>query len=165
MKHRKTNINMEWIKMHLNGYEVYYLFLFCIDPYRFSLFKLSSKILWLKLLKKVIEVCMHAQSCPTLWDPMDSSNQAPLPIEFSREKYWSELPFSSPGDLLYPGIKPVSPAWVGRFFTTMPPGKPLLNYSCFTVLDSAAQKTETAMHMSPLFWISFPFSSQRHPWW
>ena len=96
--------------MNLNGYEVYYLFFFCIDPYRFPLFKLSSKILWLKLKKNVIEVCMCAQSCPTLWDPMDCSNQAPLSIEFSRQKYWSELPLPSPGDLLYPGIEPVSPA-------------------------------------------------------
>ena len=41
-------------------------FFFCIDPYKFPLFKLSSKILWLKLKKKCYEVCMHTQSCPTL---------------------------------------------------------------------------------------------------
>ena len=33
------------------------------------------------------------------------------------------LPFPSPGDLPDPGIKPVSPALAGRFFTTEPPGK------------------------------------------
>ena len=86
------------------------------------------------LKKNVIEVCMCAQSCPTLWDPTDCSNQAPLCIEFSRQKYWSELPLPSPGDLLYSRIEPVSPALAGRFFTTAPPGKPLLNYSCFTML-------------------------------
>ena len=35
---------------------------------------------------------------------------APLPMEFSRQKYWSRLPFSSPGDLPDPGVEPGSPA-------------------------------------------------------
>ena len=35
--------------------------------------------------------------------------QAPLPIEFSRQEYWSGLQFPSPGDLPYPGIDPQSP--------------------------------------------------------
>ena len=47
------------------------------------------------------------QSCLTLCDPMDC--HAPLSMGFSRQKYWSELPFPSPGDLLNPGIKPGSP--------------------------------------------------------
>ena len=37
--------------------------------------------------------------------------QDPLSMEFSRQEYWSRLPFSFPGDLLDPGIKPVSPAF------------------------------------------------------
>ena len=67
---------------------------------------------------------MHAkslQSCPTLYVPMDSSHQAPLFMEFSRQEYWSELPCPSPGDLLNPGIKSLSftsPALACRFFTT-----------------------------------------------
>ena len=44
---------------------------------------------------------------------------------FSRQEYWSGFPFPSPGDLLYPGIEPESPALAGGFFTTEPPGKPL----------------------------------------
>ena len=44
---------------------------------------------------------------------------------FSRQGYCSGLPFPSPGDPPDPGIEPVSPALVGRFFTTEPPGKPL----------------------------------------
>ena len=43
---------------------------------------------------------------------------------FSRQEYWSGLPFPSPGDLPNPGIQPESPALAGRFFTTEPPGKP-----------------------------------------
>ena len=35
-----------------------------------------------------------AQSCPTLCDPMDSGlHEAPLSMGFSRQEYWSELPF------------------------------------------------------------------------
>ena len=43
---------------------------------------------------------------------------------FSRQAYWSGLPFPSPGDLPDPGIELVSPALAGRFFTMAPPGKP-----------------------------------------
>ena len=51
------------------------------------------------------------QSCLTLCDPMDYiAHQAPLSMEFSRQEYWSGLPFRSPGDLLNPGIEPRSPA-------------------------------------------------------
>ena len=37
---------------------------------------------------------------------------------FSRQEYWSGLPFPSPGDLPDPGIEPVSPGLAGGFFTT-----------------------------------------------
>ena len=50
-----------------------------------------------------------AQSCPTLCDPTDSS-QAPPSMGFSRQEYWSGVPFPSPGDLPDPGIEPGSPA-------------------------------------------------------
>ena len=43
--------------------------------------------------------------------------QAPLSMEFSRQEYWSELPFPSPGDLPNPGIELGSPALAGGFFT------------------------------------------------
>ena len=47
--------------------------------------------------------------------------QAPPSMEFSRQEYWSGLPFPSPGDLLDPGIEPGSPALQAD---TEPPGKP-----------------------------------------
>ena len=56
--------------------------------------------------------------------------QAPLSSGFSRQEYWSGLPFPAPGDLPDPGIKPTflaSPALAGGFFTTLPPGKPQLH--------------------------------------
>ena len=45
------------------------------------------------------------QSCVTLCNPVNWSLL--LSMEFSRQEYWSELPFPSPGDLPNPGIKPV----------------------------------------------------------
>ena len=42
--------------------------------------------------------------------PWTVAHQAPLPMEFSRQEYWSGLPFPSPGDIPNPGIKPLSPA-------------------------------------------------------
>ena len=43
--------------------------------------------------------------------------QAPPSMGFSRQEYWSGLPFPSPGDLPDLGIVPASPAFVGRHFT------------------------------------------------
>ena len=42
--------------------------------------------------------------------PWTVAYRAPPSMEFSRQEYWSELPFSSPGDLPDPEIKPLSPA-------------------------------------------------------
>ena len=61
--------------------------------------------------------------------PWTAACQAPLSVEISRQEYWSGLPFPPPGDLPDPGVKPASPAslaLVARFFTTEPPGKPLI---------------------------------------
>ena len=64
---------------------------------------------------------LHLNLLVTLWAV---ACQALLTMAFSRQEYWSGLPFPSPGDLPYPGIKPTSSALAGGFFTTEPPGKP-----------------------------------------
>ena len=54
----------------------------------------------------------------TLWIV---ARQAPLPMGFSRQEYWSGLPFPSPGDLPDPGMEPASlksPAMASRLLTT-----------------------------------------------
>ena len=51
-----------------------------------------------------------AKSCPTLATVWTIAPQAFLSMGFSRQEYWSGLPFSSPGDLPNPGIQPGSPA-------------------------------------------------------
>ena len=64
-------------------------------------------------------------SCLTLCDTINCSPPvAPLSMEFSRQEYWSGLPFPTAGDLLISGIEPMSLALAGGFFTTEPPGKP-----------------------------------------
>ena len=52
---------------------------------------------------KYVYVC--AQSCATLCGPLVWPHQAPLPIEFSKQEYWSGLPFPAPWDLPNPGIE------------------------------------------------------------
>ena len=63
-------------------------------------------------------------SCPTLCDPCGLlARQIPLSMGFSRQEYWSGLPFPSPGDLLDPGIEPRYPALQADALTSKPPGK------------------------------------------
>ena len=55
--------------------------------------------------------------------PWTVDHQAPLSMGFSRQEYWSEFPFPSPGDLPNPGIEPRSPALQADALTSEPPGK------------------------------------------
>ena len=55
------------------------------------------------------------------------ASQTPLSMELSRQEYWSELPFPTPGDLPNSGIEPASsvlPTLADRFLTIAPSGKP-----------------------------------------
>ena len=74
-----------------------------------------------------------AQLCQTLCNPMDCSLPGSLSMEFSRQEYWSELPFPSPGDLPDPGMKPRSPTLQVDALPSEPRGKPniLCNYPYF----------------------------------
>ena len=65
--------------------------------------------------------------------PWTVAYQAPLSMEFSRQEYWSGLPFPSPGDLPDPGIEPGFPALQADSLPLSHPGSPL-KYNRFTVL-------------------------------
>ena len=65
-----------------------------------------------------------AKLCLTFVTPLTVAHQAPQSIGFSRQKYWSGLPFPFPGDLPNPGIKPRSPALQANSLLTELPGKP-----------------------------------------
>ena len=56
--------------------------------------------------------------------PWTVAHQAPLSMRFSRQEYWTGLPFSSPGDLPDPGIEPKCPTLQAEALTSEPPGKP-----------------------------------------
>ena len=73
-----------------------------------------------------MNTCVHSQSlqlCSTLVTLWTVAHQAPRSIRFSRQEYWSGLPFPSPGDLPDPGIKPRSPALQADSLPSEPPGK------------------------------------------
>ena len=64
-----------------------------------------------------------SKSCPTLATPWTVDCQA-LSTGFSRQEYWSGLPFPSPGDLPDPGIEARSPVLQADSLPTELPGKP-----------------------------------------
>ena len=64
---------------------------------------------------------MHVQLCLPLCNPMDLAHQALLSMGFSRQQYWNGLPYTPPGGIPNPRIKPaslMSSASRGNFFTT-----------------------------------------------
>ena len=67
------------------------------------------------------------QTCPTFCDRWTVAHQAPPSMGFSRQEYWSGLPFPSPGDLPNPGIEPRSPTLQADALTSAPPGKPSIH--------------------------------------
>ena len=71
-------------------------------------------------MKAEMRVCLLSRSVLS----ESVAHQALLSMEFSRQEYWSELPFSSPGDLPDPGIKPGFPALQVDSLLSEPPGEP-----------------------------------------
>ena len=68
---------------------------------------------------------MKLLSCVQLFvTPWTTVHQAPSSMEFSRQEYWSGLPFASPGYLPNLGIKPRSPALWADALLSEPPGNP-----------------------------------------
>ena len=61
--------------------------------------------------------------------PWTVAYQASLSMGFSRQEYWSGLPFPSPGDLPDPGIELGSPAFQADALTSEPPGKPFSKWT------------------------------------
>ena len=78
---------------------------------------------WIWKVKVKVKSLSRVRLFATLWT---IAHQAPPSMGFSRQEYWSGLPFPSPGDLPDPGIEPKSPALRADNLTSEPPGK-LLN--------------------------------------
>ena len=76
-----------------------------------------------------LNVCVYeSENCSVVSSSLQprEAQQAPLSMGFSRQEYWSGLPFPSPGDFPDPGIKPRSPALQADSLPSEPPGKPEL---------------------------------------
>ena len=84
----------------------------CSHPYPLSWCHPFS-IIYLKMW------CVWVLSVQLFATPWTITHQAPLSMEFSRQVYWSRLPFPSPCDRPDPGIEPASPALADGFFTTV----------------------------------------------
>ena len=88
-------------------------------------------------IRGVMKVKVKLLSCvrlfATLWTV---AYKAALSMEFSRQEYWSGLPFPSPGDLPDPGIEPGSPALQADALPSEPPGKPNLKFPELELLVS-----------------------------
>ena len=76
-------------------------------------------------------VCLVTQSCLTLKTPWTAACQAPLSMGFSRQEYWSVLPFPSPRDLPDPEMEPGSPALQAESLPTELQGKPIPHTLCY----------------------------------
>ena len=84
-----------------------------IWPPRYSLNTEHQRVLLLQSLYWSILLCLVAELCLALCNPMDCRAPGSSIHGISKQEYWSVLPFPSPGDLPDPGIKPASPALVG----------------------------------------------------
>ena len=95
----------------------------------------------------------RVQLFATLWAV---AYQPPPSMGFSRQEYWSGLPFPSPVDLPDPGIEPRSPALQADALFSEPPGKPLLvtasskNNVIRTVLQDSTCNTGRVYRKSPM---------------
>ena len=81
---------------------------------------------------------------------------APLPMEFSRQEYWSEVPFPTPGDLPNPGIRPTSLSllhWQVDSLLLAPPGKPNLIYIPLNIFDILKSSFEYSFFTFIMPWL------------
>ena len=84
--------------------------------------------------------------------PWTVAYQAPPSMGFSRQEYWSGLPFPSPGDLPDPGIEPGSPALQADALTSEPPGKP-------------CHASKVSLKVIPQRWLVPLLCTSTHSWW
>ena len=94
-------------------------------------------------------VLNHAQLSATPWTV---AHQPPLSMEFSRQEYWSGLPFPPPGDLPNPGIKPTSPALADEFFTAeLLRNKVMLNKNFYLICKFFKEKESSYLNKYLIF--------------
>ena len=92
-----------------------------------TFFILKSALSEISIYLLISNRVLVAQSCLTLCDSMYYSLLGFSVHGFSRQEYWSGLPFPSPGDLPIPGIEPGSPALQENSLPSELPGKPTVS--------------------------------------
>ena len=92
-----------------------------IDQFKLNLFTVHNFTIINKTTRSEVKSLSYVWLFATPWT---ITYKAPLSMEFSRQEYWSGLPFPSPGDLPDPGIKPGSPALQTDTLLSEPPEKP-----------------------------------------
>ena len=120
----------------------------CVYVYMYVIYVQVCLRQWMYVLLVLCLVAWHIRvlmymclvlACLVISDsatPWPVACQVPLSMEFSRQEYWSGLPFPSSGDLPDPGIEPIflafpaSPAWAGWFFTSWTTGEAHMPYIC-----------------------------------
>ena len=97
----------------------------CHPSLKMPMWERTRKVPWMLSAFSHLEGTCESRSVMsdslTLWTV---ARQAPLSMEFSRQEYWSGLPFPSPGDLPNSGIDPRSPMLQADSLPFEPPGKP-----------------------------------------
>ena len=118
----------------------------CLDIFSFQywieVMILDFLALFLVLVKSLSRVRLSAT-------PWTVAYQAPPSMEFSRQEYWSGLPFPSPGYLPDPGIEPGSPTLQADALSSEPPGKPFLVLVCtnYRLLDVLLKIEKIPFHL------------------
>ena len=109
----------------------------------------------------LIHLCAHMrahslQLCLTLLDPIDCSWLGSSVHGFSRQEYWSGLPFPPPGDLPNPGIEPGSPALQADSLPSDLPGKPIMwKVSIKLIYFLSHYLKQLFIHLFWLCWVFF----------
>ena len=101
----------------------------------------------------------HLQLFATPWT---LAHQTPLSVGSSRQEYWSELPWPSPGDLPYPGTEPMSLCllhWQACSLPLAPPGKP--GHICIYTDKTTHRVSHYCLGLVTFFGVAFCFKNNR----
>ena len=128
--------------------------------YEYQIYICMLPFLFLQVWENIREMYARlvAQSCPTLWDPIDCSQPGT-----SRREYWSGLPSSPAGDLPDLGIEPMTPAMQVDSLSSEPPGKPQNSLAKFnSFFFNWAKSKKKTRHGSSVLTSSPPW--EWHSW-
>ena len=123
-----TGVSLPYLAVLVDNYWVFlvyfnlFIFVWFIPIQHFTNFS-GNRISLFCILKVKVKSLIRVRLFATPWT---LAYQASLSMGFFRQKYWSGLPFPSPGNLPNPGIEPGSPALEADTLTSEPPGKPSL---------------------------------------